>query len=160
MIVVADASPIICLSRIGRLDLLREVFTEILVPDEVRDEVEAGLDGAAILRSHSWIESRPVHDRNRLVALAKEMDIGESAAIVLSIEPRAERLLMDERRGRAVAEREGLTVIGVAGVLLREKALGIVPRIGPILDDLVSRARLRLAPEVVTRALALADEEP
>ena len=39
MIVVADASPLIAVARIGRLDLLRSVFGQLLVPDAVWREV-------------------------------------------------------------------------------------------------------------------------
>ena len=158
MIVVADASPIIALSRVERPQLLHDVFAEILVPEEVRDELAAGAGGEEILRSHVWIESRPVRDRELVNRLAAGLDVGEAAAIALAIETQAELLLMDERRGRAIADQQGLSVVGVVGVLLRAKTLGLVVAIGPILDDLVSRGRFHLAREVVARARTLANE--
>lgn len=160
MIVVADASPIICLARIEKLGLLAEIFGQILVPEEVRAEIAMGPGGSDLLRAHAWIETRAVRDRERFVRLTSELDAGEAAAIALAIEAPAQLLLMDERRGRVVAEREGLAVVGVVGVLLRAKAVGLVPEVGPLLEDLVRRGRFRLGPEVISRALTLADENP
>ena len=113
-----------------------------------------------MLLSHSWIEVRFVRDRERLARFTDELDIGEAAAIVLTIETHADLLLIDERRGRVVAAREGVAVIGIVGALLRAKALGRLPAIGPVLDDLVRRGRFHLAADVIARARALADEAP
>lgn len=65
MIVVADASPLIALARIRRLELLRTMFGTLLLPEAVRREiVEAGLDkaGAAAVLQADWIEQRTVAD--------------------------------------------------------------------------------------------------
>jgi len=158
MIVVADASPIIALSRIDRLPLLRQVFGQVVVPEEVWHEIESGPGGEQTLRSNPWIEPRAAQDRAQVDLLATSVDLGEAAAIVLAVETHADVLLMDERRARAVAEQRGLDVLGVVGVLLRSKAVGAIPAIGPVLDELVSHGRFRLAPELIRRARALANE--
>ena len=65
MIVVADASPLIAMARIGKLDLLRAVFGQLLVPDAVwREVVEAGVEkaGTTDVVAANWIERRSILD--------------------------------------------------------------------------------------------------
>lgn len=68
MIVVCKTSPIIALACVGRLDLLRAVHGEILVPDAVFDEITvagAGEPGASEVAQAAWIKRRPVLDALR-----------------------------------------------------------------------------------------------
>ena len=39
MIVISDTTPLISLLKIGRLDLLRELFSEVVIPQAVYDEL-------------------------------------------------------------------------------------------------------------------------
>ena len=97
-------------------------------------------------------------DLDRVRELEGSLDAGEASAIVLALELGARQLLMDERRGREVAKAAGLTVTGLVGVALMGKRDGLLPAIGPFLDDLVTRGGMRLAPQVRLRAIVLAGE--
>ncbi|MCM1459169.1 MAG: DUF3368 domain-containing protein [Bacteroides sp.] len=46
------------------------------------------------------------------------MDEGESEAIILSDEMKADILLMDELKGRQVAKQMGLRIMGTVGILM------------------------------------------
>ena len=81
-----------------------------------------------------------VADRSLVSSLAGQLDMGEAEAVALAVEQRADLLLVDERRGRAVAANLGLKVIGLLGVLLEAKSKGHLPRLRPVLDDLISKA--------------------
>jgi uncharacterized protein len=62
VIVVSNSSPLIALSRIGRLDILASLYERILVPAEVHHEVTVdgrGLPGAEEVRNAVWIEVAP-----------------------------------------------------------------------------------------------------
>ena len=139
MIVVGDASPLIGLSAVRRLDLLRQLYAEVLIPEAVRDEVRAlpNAPGAADLLAAEWIRVHPLNDTRLLRALAGELDPGEAEAIALAAEVGADLLLIDERRGRASAKRLGLRVVGVLGVLVEAKEKGLLPAIRPVIDALV-----------------------
>jgi uncharacterized protein len=115
MIVVADASPLIALARIGRLELLRTMFERLLLPEAVwREVVAAGLDkaGAGTVMQADWIERRKVADAGMVELLRRDLGAGESEAIVLAREAGADLVLIDERAGRTAAKRLGLRVTG------------------------------------------------
>ena len=158
MIVVADASPIICLSPVGRLQLLPDLFGSVLIPAAVRDEISAGTGGDAILQGSPWIEVRSLADPSRIDTFALELDAGEAAAIALALESGADALLIDEQNGRRVATRAGLVVVGVVGVILRAHRAGMIPAIKPVLDDLVTKAEFWLSRELIAAALEMAGE--
>ncbi len=130
MIVVADASPLIALARIGRLELLHEVFGTLYLPDAVwREVVEAGMAriGAEAVMHADWIERRSVADGTLVTLLRRDLGAGEAEAIVLARETGAALLLIDERMGRAAARRLGLRVTGLVGVLIEARERGFWP---------------------------------
>jgi predicted nucleic acid-binding protein len=71
---------------------------------------------------------------------------------------RADAILIDEARGRRAAVSLGLHPIGVLGVLLQAKRRGLVPRLGPLLDQLQMTIAFRLSPDLRAEALRLAGE--
>jgi hypothetical protein len=143
MSVVADASALIALARIGRLDLLRTVFGRLLLPDAVWDEVVAvGLDkaGSGLVMQADWIERRRVTDRGLVVLRRRDLGAGESEAIVLARETGADFVLIDERAGRTAAKRLGLRVTGLVGVLIEARERGLLPDAAAVMDDLQRKA--------------------
>ncbi len=109
MIVVADTSPPLHLARVRRLNLLPAVVGRVTIPRTVWGElVQAGTrpDVVAVIQAADWIEI--VEDP---VAEDLGLDPGETAAILLAEKLRADALLIDERRGRAVAATRGIAVI-------------------------------------------------
>jgi len=100
MSVVSNASPLINLARIDQLDLLRQLYGEVWIPEAVyREVVEegAGQAGAEEVRAASWIKTRDVSNKALVQALRYELDAGEAEAIALALVMQADLLLMDER---------------------------------------------------------------
>lgn len=130
MIVVADASPLIALSRVGRLTLLQSLYGRIYVPVAVWHELVVdgrGRAGAEMVGDCDWIESRSATDREMVAILETTLDPGESEAIALAKEMHADFLLLDEALGRAAAQHMGLKTTGLLGVLLEAKRRGVLP---------------------------------
>ena len=103
MIVVSNTSPIINLAAIGQLDLLRHLYGTIIIPQAVYHEIAvrgAGQPGASEIQTSPWFERQHVRDTILVKRLEQHLDTGEAEAIALSIEMRANLLLIDERRGR------------------------------------------------------------
>lgn len=140
MIVVSNSGPLIALARVGQLHLLPALFGKLYIPDAVRLEVvaqgsgRAGSDDVAVA---DWIQSETVDDRLGVGLLRDRLGEGESEAIVLAIEKTAGLLLIDEERGRRVAETRGLNIMGTLGVLVLAKKRGHLDEITTHLDALV-----------------------
>jgi predicted nucleic acid-binding protein len=129
MIIVADSSPLIALSRVGRLELLRSVYGTVIVPDAVWAELVLdgeGRAGAAMVKESAWIIRHAAQHREVVKELEDTLDPGECEAIALAQEIGADALLMDEQLGRAAALHLGLKVTGLLGVLLAAKEMGLL----------------------------------
>ena len=81
MSIVSNASLLINLSRIEKLDLLHDLYNEIVIPEGVWQEVVVegtGQPGADIIAAAGWIKTHAVKNRDLVQALRQELDIGES----------------------------------------------------------------------------------
>ena len=158
-LVVVNTTPIIALSLIGELDLLRLLYGQVLAPPSVEAEVLAGGRGgigASELQKASWLRINSLQDPNRADLLA-DLDRGEAEVIALAQELNADLVIIDERLVRLHAKRLGLTLTGTLGVLLRAKQLGQVKAVAPLIARL-RQGGIHLSDLVVTQVLALADE--
>jgi hypothetical protein len=93
-----------------------------------------------------------------LIRRAPHLDRGEVAAIALALEIAADAVLLDETAGRRAARQLGLTTIGVAGILVRARLVGLLRAIAPVFDQLEQKANFWLGPEVRAAALQSAGE--
>ena len=67
-------------------------------------------------------------------------------------------MLIDESEGRSHATALGIPVVGTVGVLLRAKRDGAIPKLAPILNELVQHHGFRLRASVIAKALDAAGE--
>ena len=157
MIVVSDTSPVLSLARIGRLDLLRTLYQQVLIPSAVYEELRDAASrshGSIDFDSFEWLVVGVASDRRRVEELCADLDPGEAEAIVLAIERRADVLLIDERRGRRTASSAGLTVTGLIGVVAQAKRTGVIEKAKPILDELIRTGRFWVGPRLYAEVLA------
>lgn len=129
MIVVSNTSPIINLAGIGHLDLLKQLYGRIIIPQAVYQEIVvtgAGEAGANEVKRLEWISTYTATDPALVNSLSVELDPGEAEAIACALELKADLLLLDEKRGRLIAQRLGLKFIGLLGLLIEAKHKGIV----------------------------------
>lgn len=126
MIVVSDTSVLCYLALIGKLDLLRDLFGEVTVPNEVIAEcLHAGAPD--VLRQALQKLPPYIHVAGHVERLSEtaSLDEGEAAAISFAWTYRAEALLLiDERVGRAVAHALGLRVRGLLALMADGHRLG------------------------------------
>ena len=161
MAVISNSSPLILYAKIRRLEILREVFGEVLIPPSVYDEIAtqgAGRPGAGVVAAAPWITRRALTDSKVAQALLAELDQGEAEAIALTVElGRHAAILVDDRKGRRLARERSLRVVGSAGALVLAKERGVIASVRPVLDELRS-AGLHLSDAAYHEVLALANE--
>lgn len=141
--IVINTSPLLALAACGQMELLRRLHPRVVVPPAVITELErgqAGTDSSAGTDSLALEAERPAW--LEIVALSSPpsplleayLDRGEAAVIALAVEQGIQRVVIDERRGRAVARTMGLEVVGSIGVLLRAKREGFIAEVKPSID--------------------------
>ena len=145
-LIIAGASSIIGLQNAGRLDLLKVVYEEIRITEEVKREVGTDLP--------EWVKIIEISNRDIQNVLELEVDKGEASAITAALENKDSTLIIDEKRGRRVAKRLGVKVIGTIGVIILGKDLGLIEAGKPVLEALIKkgfRISIPLLEKVVTR---------
>jgi predicted nucleic acid-binding protein len=149
---VSNASALIALVQIGRLDLLSHLFSRVVIPPEVARETAPSL----AVRP-AWIVTvalqRPLDPR----LLAVTLDPGERETIGLAMELAAPWVVLDERRARRAAEALGLPVVGTVGLLIRAKRRGLLQAVRPSLDALIASGFF-VGPGLYRSALAAVGE--
>jgi predicted nucleic acid-binding protein len=121
MVAVSNSTPLIALSKIGKLNLLREYFEKISIPKAVYDEVvvKGGvLYGAEEVAEADWIMVEDVGNSLAVESLSIYLDAGESEAIVLAKENNC-LLIIDDGDGRKTASNMNMDITGTVGILLK-----------------------------------------
>ena len=149
--VVSNASPLIGLERIGQLSLLPQIFSSVVIPTAVADEV------FATARVPDWIEVNALQQVISAQVLQYALGRGESEAISLAVEVGARLLIIDDRPARRLAQALHLPVIGTLRILLLAKSSGLVQVVRPSLDALVHHG-FRISPGLYKQVLNDAGE--
>jgi len=130
-LVVSDSSPLMALLNIGQLCLLEKLFTHIIIPPMVAEEIGRGENDESpwfVLRQSGFIQDRNLQTDPRLAILLLQIDPGESEAILLADQLKLP-LLIDDRAGRRMAREMGLKITGLVGVLEALKRKGMISAI-------------------------------
>ncbi len=151
-VVVADASALIAFTQIDQLSLLHKLFAEILVPPAVAREAAPSLPHLP-----AWIRIRTLEGPPHAAVTKVSLDPGETEAISLALEAKADRIILDDRQARNLATALGLVIVGTAGVLFAAKQRGLITAVRPSLDALRAKG-FRLRKEVYEDVLQAAGE--
>jgi predicted nucleic acid-binding protein len=147
MIVVADTGPLNYLIRIGSVFVLQPLYSVVLIPQMVADELKNPKAPADvrewIANAPDWIEVRSNPTPDHTLQL---LDPGEAAALTLAESVQADGILIDDWAGRTEAERRHLHVTGTLGVLAEAHLAGLLD-----FDEALNKLRFtnfRLTPDV------------
>jgi len=157
---VVDASPLIFLAKLDRLDFLKRSADQVVAPSAVLREISEQRDKASMKineAQRSWLGVREVEDRRLVDVLMADLDAGESEALALAIESGAERVVLDDLDARRLADRLGLARIGTLGLLLAAKLRGELPSLRAEIDRL-QKEGFRVSPALAQALLREAAE--
>jgi hypothetical protein len=161
VIVVADTSVLINLCRVGQGGLFKTLFQDVVIPPAVAREfvrLAANVPRFADLTMPAGIREQSPTLSSPSVSAALALDPGEAAALSLAVEINADAVLLDERRAYEVARSLGLPAIGVLGILLRAKRVGILPQIKPVIQALQQEAGFWISQSLLKEVLKQAGE--
>ncbi len=108
--IVSDSTTLIILQKLDAFYLLSNIFKEVLISDEVKNEAFGGYAIPVFIKVKNSI------DTDTISLLSVMLDAGESSTIALALEKNLE-LIIDEKKGRKIAEMFGVKVMGFLGVL-------------------------------------------
>lgn len=129
-VIIADASCLILLDKIGALDLLFKLYGTIIITQEIADEFQETLP--------KWIKVKNVANKNQQLILETILDKGEASAIALALECTDSLLIIDERKGRKLASQLDLNITGSLALIIEAKRRGYITGVKPILDKIES----------------------
>lgn len=158
MILVADASALIALATCDGLLWLDKLFGEVIVPEAVFQEV-AFSEKPQSTRLHAYLQNKVRSvDMSQYVYLDAYADAGETQAMLLYKSTDADFLLIDDKRGRKVAQINQIKTIGSLGVLIQAKRTGLIPQVKPFLDQ-IELSQIYMAKSLIHAVLAMAGEQ-
>lgn len=131
MHVVSDASPLILLAKIGRLDLLKKLYSEVFIPREVEREVTRQEASPITLGfREGWIKVVEVELFSEVIEVSEKLGLhkGEMYALSLALHVDIKEFLADDKLARIAARILGLKGIGCLGVVMKAYEKGIITR--------------------------------
>ncbi|MBA7542037.1 hypothetical protein ES705_34353 [subsurface metagenome] len=129
-IIISDTSCLILLYKIDELDFLKSLSDEVYITPTIKNEFGKRLP--------DWIKIKSPTDNHYQKILEMDLDPGEASAIALSLEIDNSILIIDDLKGRKVADRLKLKYSGSFGLILKAKQVGILTTIRPVLDKIKS----------------------
>ena len=151
MVIVSDTSPIVCLAHLKCINLLDHLFTNILIPHSVYNELlTSNIIDTNFLQQNPFFRIKNPKNTQLVKKLRSQLDLGESEAIALSIEEKPEFLLIDESLGREIALHYNLSIKGTLGILLLGKERNYITEIKPLIFKLQEEINFRIKPFTLT----------
>ena len=157
--IISNTTPILSLLKIGKLNLLKELYGKVIVPTAVYEEVEKGREKLYYqdLTQIDWLEIHEIGNPDSR-AYFLDLDEGEAEVLILAKEQNADLVIMDEIMGRRYAKQLNFNLTGTIGILLKSKEKGLIVSIKNLLTELTKKGTW-LSPKLISKALKLSNEE-
>jgi predicted nucleic acid-binding protein len=141
MIVVSNATPIISLASIGKIDIFKHFFDKVYIPQAVYDEIKSKKAYGYKEIDDDFFEVAHIKDEFAQNILLNDLDLGEAQTIVLAKEMSADIVLIDETIGYNLAKSQQLNVKRTLSFLIASKKKGYIDEVAPLLDEMIEKGR-------------------
>jgi len=161
MKVVCDSTVLIGLAKIGKIEILKNVFRTIYIPQAVYEEIVTkgkNKPGSGEIAGAKWINCQSVNDRRMVKILQAQFGYGESEVLLLGKQLNADWLLLDDEKARNAAISANFKVMGLGGVLSVAKELGFIHHVKPLLDELKNK-NFRMSDKIYNEILKKSGEK-
>ena len=161
MVIISDTTCLSALFQVNELHILQKLYKEIIIPSKVFDELLAlslfNIDITPLAKLE-WLKIKNPTDSPQLKHLLSILDEGEAHAIALTLEMKADLIILDDMEARQVASDYNLNLIGLGGVLIFAKSKGVIPQVKPLLDKIISISGFYLSAKIYHLILETAGE--
>ncbi|MEA5421432.1 DUF3368 domain-containing protein [Spirulina sp. CCNP1310] len=156
--IIINASPLIVLFNSEQEDLLPQLFSEIIVPEAVIEEVTQSKNDRASQQicETDWLKQQTV-DIHPPVA-AWDLGKGETSVISCAIASPTYCVMIDDRAARRCAKSFGIPILGTGRAIVLAKQRGLIQSVGERLKRLQD-VGLYLSPQVIELLKVQANEE-
>ncbi|MCM1125383.1 MAG: DUF3368 domain-containing protein [Lachnospiraceae bacterium] len=138
--VVVNTTPLIALSHVGQLELLRRLYGEIIIPEAVYRELSAKEESIckkAVDGAFNWIRVDKIKNQMAKAMYKTQLHDGEVEVMILAKEIVADVVIIDDANAKKHAKYLGLPVTGTLGVLIKAKQKCYIDELKPILQQMV-----------------------
>jgi len=154
-VVIVNSTPIIALLEIGYIEILKDLYSEVIIPEAVRDEIT--IKDERVLDNYAWIKVNAIKNIAAKDTFISSLHDGEVEVMILAKELNSDLVIIDDSLARRHAKHQGITVTGTVGVLLRAKHNGVIDSVKPLLDSLVN-SDFYISENIINEVLKLAGE--
>lgn len=148
--VISDTSCLIVFDKTNALSVLKDLYSRVLITPEVKKEFGEELP--------AFIEIIPTKDKKYYSLLESIVDPGEASSLALALEIDDSILIIDDLKGRKIAQKVGIRFTGTLGVILAAKDKGTIQSVAPLLDE-IKNQNFRISEELEMKFLRLAKED-
>ena len=148
--IISDTSCLILLDKIGELELLHNLFGNIITTQDVADEYGNPLP--------SWVGIVNPADKSYQALIETTLDKGEASAIALAVEYDDCLLIINDLKVRTFALQIGLNITGTLGIFIEAKLTGYIVLLRPLLEK-IKQTNFRLSEHLETLILKRVGED-
>lgn len=156
---IVNASPLILLTKVGRIDLLNAEGVEVVVPSPVLHEVSRLDPSDPVVRAivdACWSIVMPPASVPASLSRWK-LDQGEESVLAVALQNPGCEVVIDDLAGRRCAAAHGIPLLGTVGVVILAKRIGKIVEARPVIEEL-RRVGLYVRDEVIAGALSQVGE--
>jgi predicted nucleic acid-binding protein len=158
--IIVNTSPLQYLFQLGKIELLHTIYGDILVPFNVKEEIDAGRIlqiNLPNIENYSWMKI--VKSSNiGLISFPSILGKGEKEGIAVTLERPGSTFILDDMNARKFATVLGIKITGTLGILLKAKEQKYLSSIRPYLDKMIELG-FRIHPNTYQSMLELANEK-
>lgn len=157
--IISNTTPILSLLKINKLEILKELYGQVIIPNAVYQEIEEGRHKEYYkdLTKIDWLIIKRIKDESSRDYFV-DLDDGEAEVLILAKELNADLVILDEILGRRYAKVLKYKLTGTLGVLLKSKEKGIIKSLKLLLTELTEKGTW-LNPKLIKEVLKIANEK-
>ena len=159
--VIVNSTPLIALCHVNRLDVLKELYGEVTIPQAVYDEIsvkENSVCKKTVDEALEWIHVQKIQNIMAKAMFKSQLHDGEVEVMILAKEQDADIVIIDDQNAKKYAKYLGLPVTGTLGILIRAKQEGYIAELEPILDVMVQNG-IYIKTSLIEHCLELVGEK-